>query len=382
MSVNEIKVLHVLVCLDRGGVEMLLLNLQKELPEHISFDFLVHHNASRDHEALARGSKIHVVPPDRRSPLKLPELVGELVEKHHYDVVHFHRFAMGGRVLKEAKKKGASVRIAHSHHILLQEQSWKKKLFYYPYHYTLNRFFLARNATNILACSRDALKFLMGPWVRLHKCQVVLNGISLEDFSAQMHKGDRASLCKEFGIPENAKVIGHFGRLEKVKNQMFLLKIFEVLARKDSRYVLFIGGEGGLRSELEREIKRMNLEKRVFMPGSCENAPELYGNLFDCFCLPSIAEGFGIVLIEAVAAGLCSVCSDLVPKDIAAAFPERIVSLPLSAPPEKWAEQLESAIIRKSTPEEYLRIIEDSPMNFKYFCRTIIDMYEKAHKRQ
>ena len=371
---QKMKVLQILVCLGGGGVETLLLNLQPKLPEHITFDYLVAHSSSRDKDALALGSTIHVIPPERLHPTRWGTLVEQLVREHKYDVVHFHRFAFGGNVLKAAKKAGAKIRIAHSHHTLLQESSFLKKLLYYPYHWTVNRWQLSKHATHIVGCSSDALRFLMGPLVQNPKCRVILNGIPIDTFAEKIGSTPKAELAQRYGIPVDAPVIGNFGRLDPVKNHEFLLQVFDHLAAAPA--ALFIGGEGPLRSTLEQKREQLASRDRIFMPGLCTNAPELLGNLFDCFVLPSKAEGLPVSVIEAAAAGLYVVCSDSVTKDITGAFPDRIAALPLSAPLERWAEAIEKAIRQRIPPEQGLELVRKSPMNFEHFAEEVIKIYE------
>ena len=375
---QKIKVLQILVCLGGGGVETLLLNLQPKLPEHVTFDYLVAHSASRDKDALALGSTVHVIPPEMQRPTRWATLVEQLVREHHYDVVHFHRFAFGGNVLKAAKKAGAAVRISHSHHTLLQESSFLKKLLYYPYHWTVNRWQLSQYATHIAGCSSDALRFLMGPLAKNPKCQVILNGIPIEMFVEKIGSTPKAKLAQRYGIPTDAPVIGNFGRLDPVKNHEFLLQVFDHLVGTPA---LFIGGDGPLRSMLEQQRDQLVSRDRIFMPGLCTNAPELLGNLFDCFVLPSKAEGLPVSVIEAVAAGLYVVCSDSVTKDITGAFPDRITALPLSASPERWAEVVARAVQQRIPPRQGLELVRHSPMNFEHFADEVIKIYEAVEHK-
>ena len=382
MSHKRINVLHVLVCLGGGGVETLLLNLQERLPVHITFDYLVAYPDFRDKEAQSFGSTVHITPPEMQRPDRWATLVGQLVREHHYDVVHFHRFAFGGDVLKAAKQAGAAGRIVHSHSTLLQESSLLKKVLYYPYHWTINRWLLSRYATNVVGCSSDALRFLMGPFATHPKCRVILNGIPIETFAEKIGVTPKAELCKRYGIPTDSYVIGNFGRLDPIKNHEVLLRILGNLTGTPamSKAVLFIGGEGQLRAKLEQDRDQFSLQDRIFLPGQCTNVPELLGNLFDCFVLPSKAEGLPVSIIEAVAAGLYVICSDVITKDIIEAFPDRITALPLSAPLERWAEAIENAIQRRIPPEQGLEQVRKSPMTFKHFTDEIVKIYEEVHR--
>ena len=379
MTHKKIKVLQVLVCLGGGGVETLLLDMQERLPEHIIFDYLVAHHDFRDKEALARGSTIYTFPLDMQRPTRWATHVGQLVREHHYDVVHFHRFAFGGNVLKAAKQAGSTGRIAHSHRIDLRDTSLPVRLLYQPYHWTINRWLLSRHATNLIGCSSDALRHLIGPFENNPKCRVVLNGIPIELFADGMHSTPKTELCQNYGIPADARVIGNFGRLAPMKNQEFLLLLLNLLVKRNqtNKPVMFIGGEGELRSRLEQVRDQYSLQDHVFMPGHCMNVPELLHNLCDCFVFPSqAAEGFGLGIIEAVAAGLYVVCSDVITKDITGAFPDRITALSLSAPLERWADAVEDAIQRRIPPEQGLELVRNSLMTFQHFTDEMIKIYE------
>ena len=377
MRYKKIKVLHVLSYLGGGGVETLLLDLQERIPEHIAFDYLVAHPEFRDKEAQARGSIVHVIPPATQSPTLWATLVGQLVRDYHYNVVHFHRFAFSGSVLKAAKQAGAVGRIAHRHG-MYSEETFLKKLLYYPYHWVINRWLLLQHATHIIGCSSDALRLYMGPFATHPKCQIILNGIPIESFAKKIGATPKAELCQRYGIPANVHVVGTFGRLEPVKNHEFLLRVFDHLAGTPT--ALFIGGEGQLRTKLEQQRNQLDTRDRIFMPGHCANVPELLGNLFDCFVLPSKTEGLPVSMIEAIAAGLYVVCTDAITKDVAKAFPDRVTMLPLSAPLARWAEAIENAIQKRISPEQGLELVRNSQMTFNHFTEEMIKIYETLGK--
>ena len=374
---NDYRVLHILVCLGTGGVETLLLHIQRRLPKHIQFDYLVAQNDVRDAEAEKYGSQIFVIPADQRPPWKHPTLVAELIDKHRYRAVHFHRFAFGGAILRTAERRGVPIRIAHSHSTGFQESGFFKNVLYSAYHRTVNRFLLDRYATNVLACSNEAGRFLMGPrWDRGGKYRTLFNGIELEKFCGVRSPEIRRSLCERYGIPSDALVVGHFGRMTSTKNQSFLIRVFAELAARGPRYVLFIGGEGELRDDLASQAERLGLRDRVFLPGFCPNPAELFGNLFDVFCLPSVVEGFGLVLLEATASGLFSVCSRNVPGELFGRFPETMLALPLNTPPGRWADALQDGIHRRISPEEGRKLVGEQSLTVDAMLDTLLRVYE------
>jgi glycosyltransferase involved in cell wall biosynthesis len=87
------------------------------------------------------------------------------------------------------------------------------------------------------------------------------------------------------------------------------------LASRSDCYQLLMIGDGDLKSEILQKVQVLGLTDRVKFMDACPNVNEYY-NVFDCFCLPSLFEGLGLVGIEAQVNGLNCVVSDTVPKEL------------------------------------------------------------------
>jgi glycosyltransferase involved in cell wall biosynthesis len=90
------------------------------------------------------------------------------------------------------------------------------------------------------------------------------------------------------------------GRLSLDKNHAFLVRAFARLQHPNARLVIL--GEGPQRGTIEAEIARLNLSDRVSLPGYVDLSP-WYARA-SCFAMTSTRETFGLVLVEALAAGL------------------------------------------------------------------------------
>jgi len=123
-----------------------------------------------------------------------------------------------------------------------------------------------------------------------HKAVRIYNGI------APMQFGSGQAVRKHF--PENARIFGTIGELNRNKNQMALI---EEACKKTDRYVAIVG-EGELRGYLESKIKEYGLESRVKLLGFIPASEAMKG--FDVFALPSVKEGLPYVLLEAKQVGL------------------------------------------------------------------------------
>ncbi len=108
---------------------------------------------------------------------------------------------------------------------------------------------------------------------------------------------------QQLSIPSDAFVFGTVGRLVSSKGQYDLLQAFHLIHHTIPNSMLIIIGEGPNENKLKQYIHDHNLHKSIFLLGS---VPEAYRYIraFDTFILPSHKEGFGLVLVEAMAAKL------------------------------------------------------------------------------
>lgn len=128
-------------------------------------------------------------------------------------------------------------------------------------------------------------------------------------FCARLLARDAAR--SELGILEpDVKVMGAVGRLVADKGFDYLLEAFAIAFRKQPELRLVIVGEGTARSELEQQVKRLGLQGKVSLPGYRPGVEKFYRG-FDWVLIPSREEGLGLVLQEAVMAGVPVLVSDL-----------------------------------------------------------------------
>ena len=115
----------------------------------------------------------------------------------------------------------------------------------------------------------------------------------------------------------NEKKVISVGRLAAPKNYASLIRAFKNVADKHPDWILEIYGDGPQEVELKSLITRLNLEKHVFLKGFSSNVKEVMINA-SIFTLSSVFEGFGLVIVEAMACGLpvVSYACPCGPKDI------------------------------------------------------------------
>ncbi|HEY1033917.1 MAG TPA: glycosyltransferase [Pseudoxanthomonas sp.] len=137
----------------------------------------------------------------------------------------------------------------------------------------------------------------------------VPNGIRLDRFKPASAAG-RQALAAELGWPEGSRIIGTVGRLQPVKDHALLLRAFAKVRMQVPEAVLAIVGDGPLRGALETQAGQAGLSDAVRFLGDRHDVPRLLTGM-DVFALSSASEGYSIALLEACAAGLPIVATDV-----------------------------------------------------------------------
>jgi glycosyltransferase involved in cell wall biosynthesis len=140
------------------------------------------------------------------------------------------------------------------------------------------------------------------------------NGVDCQRFYKETSLTARNDVRKRLGCPEKAKLVLFSGRLVYRKGLDILLKAWQVFAAGNQDYYLLVIGSGDLQPDsVEMEMKRLvsdNQIERVVFAGETE-VPELLLANSDMFVFPSRREGFPNALMEAMAAGLPVIVSNI-----------------------------------------------------------------------
>lgn len=160
----------------------------------------------------------------------------------------------------------------------------------FAYNYLANRII-----ANSIATKRALLK--NAPWLKEDRIEIIYNGIDPEIF--QNENGDL--LRKKWGITDDELALGFVGQLDGRKGIGVLLSAFESIRLKVQNAKVVFVGVGPLREMIESEIRSKGWQNHVILAGFQDDVPKVM-NAIDILVLPSYWEGFGIVLIEAMAA--------------------------------------------------------------------------------
>jgi sugar transferase (PEP-CTERM/EpsH1 system associated) len=293
------RVLHLLNQLDTGGAECLVLNLARKV-DRARFTLLVGSLAGEgDLSPEFHRLGVPTYPLHRRPGLDVslvPRLV-RLMRRERVDVLHTHNvtpWLYGGLAARLAR-----VRLCHTEHSnLFPEQK---------------RLALAERGlaylTKVVISDSERVRQHLVERQKLppDKVVTVVNGIDVEAFGRAV---DKAAGRRALGLPPAGLVVGTVGRLVPVKDHLTLLAAFETIAAGRQDVHLVVVGDGPERASLEARVREARLEGRVWLLGRRRDVADLMG-LFDVFVLSSVSEGLPLTIIEAMAAGLPVVATDV-----------------------------------------------------------------------
>ena len=336
---DKIKVLHVVVRMDRAGLETFIMNVYRNIDRNIfEFNFLCasSHKGAYDDEIMQLGGKIyHMHMSDKRGILRKFDRVNLIAQwlithKNDIDIIHWHS---GDAVesllcLKACKKAGIKNIIIHSHNSKCDRMILNR----------ICRVFAGAYKYRKLACSEEAAKWRFGNrFVKKNEVEVIYNGIDLEAY--KYDKQSSIDMKKALGI-ENKIVLGHIGRFSQQKNHEFLIDVFYEYHKTHSDAVLILIGKGELEKAIRSKVSRLGLDNDVKFFGVRDDIPKIL-QAMDVFVFPSLYEGLGIVLIEAQAASLPVVTNKAIPK--IAIVSDLVRMLPIDNP-SRWCREIDEAL--------------------------------------
>ncbi|MDX2137130.1 MAG: glycosyltransferase family 4 protein [Chloroflexota bacterium] len=307
------QVLHVIKATGIAGAEKHLLQMLPGLRTRgIDARLLLLQEAARPQDEFARLLREQNVPVEQHTMQRhvdaalLPWLTGYL-RSHKPDIVHTHLLHAVLYGTLAARAIGA--RTMSSHH---NDDPFLRRL---PLRISYRQLWRMMDAG--IAISEHVAAFCRemegAPADKLH---VIHYGLPApppgHDSSARM------ALRRELGLSKDALLVGMIARLIKQKGVSYGLQAF---ARVSERYPdahLIIVGDGDLRAALEAEARALRLSPWTHFLGWRADAAALMRGL-DVLLMPSLWEGFGLVLLEAMAASLPVVASDI------SAIPEIVV---------------------------------------------------------
>jgi glycosyltransferase involved in cell wall biosynthesis len=156
-----------------------------------------------------------------------------------------------------------------------------------------------------VAASEAIRHVLVGDGIEPSRVVTVHEGIDVHRVQAE----PVANIHAEFWLPTHAPIVGTVAALSQEKGHRHLIDAAALVVREvpDARFVIL--GEGDQRPALERQIKELHLDKHVVLPGFRADILS-FMRAFDVFVMPSLSEGLGTSLLDAMASAKPVVASN------------------------------------------------------------------------
>lgn len=316
-----------------GGKKNLVMEYYRHIDRtNIQFDFICDDdsNAIPFEEIESLGGKVYVIPPYQKLYANI-KAIKKICKENKYRIAHGYNGTMNVFGLYAAWRAGVPIRINES---ISMAHSLDYKTILKNILKPFSRCFSTHYMANGEACG----KWQFGKLYDEGKVSIFKTVINADENRYDSELRERCR--KEFGIEDNI-VIGHIGRLTVQKNTIFIIDIFNEIAKLEEKAKLLIIGDGELREEMISKIKDYGIEEKVLYLGRREDIKQFY-NAMDCFLLPSLYEGLPVVGVEAECCGLPMFFSTEIPRE-SSACDELGMFVGLNKSAKEWA----ALILRK-----------------------------------
>ncbi len=286
-----------------GGAEMLVARLSKALDKEIFNPIVCSLSGG---ESLRRiledsGVECHDFRKTHGKNLSIPLKILRFIKEKDIDIVHTH--CIGPLIYSHLSallcKKTVFI---HTEHINIdKELSYSKK-------HSIYARYLFRYIDGFVSIAPHLTEYFRNKYQSIDsKITTIPNGIDIKYFDSA---GGYSTLREEIGMPEDAPMIGNISALRPQKNHKTLITAVIEVLKKVPEARLVIAGTGELEEDLKGFTVEHGLADKVFFLGYRNDVASLLRE-FDVFVLPSYYEGLPLCLLEAAAAGVPIVCSDI-----------------------------------------------------------------------
>ena len=299
------RVLHLITRLPIGGAERMLLGVLRNL-DAARFDSVVCCIQDRGEladEVESLGIPVHALGLMERGGFdrRVVPALRRLIHEHNVELVHSHLYHANLYGRLAAWREG--IPIIASVHNTYTRRKWHRHL--------INRL-LARCTFRITAGSVDVERDILGhDHVAPEKVVRLPNCIDLERVTTSLSP---EAAKQQLGFGPADLVIATVGRMEEQKGHSFLLDAFARLRQMPQldgmQLRLLVVGDGRLKLATEQHAAYLGIDHACRFPGSIKDLADVY-RAIDVFVMPSLWEGLSLAMLEAMAAGLPMIATDV-----------------------------------------------------------------------
>ena len=296
------KILHLVESLERGGLERVVITLaraQRDAGNDVAVCCLFHQGQLAG-ELSSTGIRVTSANKTRGFDFRSIRHIRRELMQSGAAVLHTHNAV--SNYYGALAVAGTPVRLFNTRHGMgFDQRPGRKERLY--------RVSLLRTTAVAMVCEAARIHYVAADVVPARLANVVRNGIDIGRFAADA-ASRRSTARRALGLSEDAFVVGTVGRLNWAKNHALLISGFALLAARLPSSRLLIVGDGELRTSLTKQIEQSGLSDRVLLVGDRDDVPDLLAAM-DVFAMTSTTEGYSVALLEAAAASLPTIASDV-----------------------------------------------------------------------
>ncbi|OGR15814.1 MAG: hypothetical protein A2X81_08235 [Desulfobacterales bacterium GWB2_56_26] len=304
---QKTRVLFVLPQLDAGGSERVVFDLARSLDPGKFEVFVAAFKAGVLVEPLrAICQDVFIIEKKQGLDISAMVKVANIVKKYGIDVVNAHHYMPCFYSFLGTKVHGK--KLIYTEHSVPEVENLANCFHGKVFHWMLY------GMDGVVGVSKAITERFRGRYSRhTQKIHQIVNGVDIEKFRA---KGTRESIRSTWRLTDDHFVVGTVANFRKVKNHVCLVRAAGRLKDTHPQLRLFFVGTGfaGDAENSEHQVRtlihELGLQDRVILTGYRDNIPELLA-AFDAFCLPSFSEGLPVSVLEAMAAGVLVIGSDV-----------------------------------------------------------------------
>ena len=300
--------------MNRGGAEVMIMDIFKNLSEDFKVDFLINYKLKNgiikgdlDEQIQSLGGKIyHIASQWDLGPLQYIKKFKEIIlENGIPDIAHIHMNAKSGIIAFAAKKAGIKKVIVHSHANLKFRGSIISRIIS-NIEFVFQKILIAKYADYYWGCSQEANNSLFYRFLlKKENSAIINNAVDTESYQ-NVSQSSIDRLRNSYRANKNTLIIGNIGRIVRHKNVYYIIEILKELKNKGIDFRFVFAGRADQPEYLEEIMtttEEYGLNEKVIYLGLRDDIPEVM-NTFDVFVGPALKEGFGLVALEAQAAGV------------------------------------------------------------------------------
>lgn len=387
----EYRILQVFSTLGVGGAETWLMALLRyfdkikgDLPFRLQFDICLtgENKGVFDEEAKSLGTRLFYIRYSRNNLLTFIREFRTVLANGRYHAIHDHQDYTAGLRFLFGIGYLPPVRIAHVHNPLIHLESYATS---HIRRLTINtgKRLLSHLVTHIIGTSRQILSEYGFDDERFSRVKrgAVHCGFNVSQFFRN-HTSDHLDICNEFAFEQRTRIILFVGRLmadskgkDNQKNPEFAIEVGRKCIDFDPDTRMLIAGSGeDMRTKLQAELSLLGLQDKIVLIGSRMDVPRLMSGS-NLLLFPSVAEGLGMVAVEAQAAGLRVLASDTIPQECVV-IPGMVEFKSLETGSSAWADDVLRLISLPHPNQSACNMsIMASPFSIENSACTLLKLY-------